>query len=104
MYFVDFLDNCEGTCVTIDIILLGILLIEELIDVSLETVLSFFTSADRILPSGMEVGRLEFLKSGVLATAATSGNILRLPIANDYNAFKDALILSFKGHDGYGVV
>ena len=40
-------------------------------------------------------GSLEFLKSGVLATAATCGNILRLPCIADYTKFNDALVITF---------
>ena len=77
-------------------------------DVSLKDVLAFFTGADREPTTGFpEVPQLVFLHgSDNFATASTCSLCLRLPTRHhtSYEAFRSSMILSFLGHDGFGVV
>ena len=49
---------------------------------------------------------LKFIHSGRLATASTCDLHLRIPTLHgrSYPDFKEAMILSMKGHDGFGGV
>ena len=72
---------------------------------SVDDVLVFFTAADRVPPLGF--GRdcsVVFLHGAKLATASTCELELRLPTGHgeDLASFREAMMLSLKGHDGFG--
>ena len=68
-------------------------------------ILSFFTGSDREPPLGFPyIPTLLFDEKNTLATSSTCSLTLTLPVHKDYNTFKEKLILSFKGHDGFGVI
>ena len=74
-----------------------------------EEVLVFFTGADRVPPLGFDqVSKVVFLhnETAKFCTASTCDLHLRLPICygEDYDAFKEALIMSLKDNDGFGAV
>ena len=74
---------------------------------SIEDILVFCTGASQVPPLGFEkYPTLTYHYEGILATASTCDIQLKLPVAHggDYVKFKDALILSFKGNDGFGGV
>lgn len=74
---------------------------------SLEDVLVFFSGAACIPPLGFEKDPiLTFNRGCRLATASTCDLQLRIPTihGNDYPSFREAMILSFKGNDGFGGV
>ena len=74
----------------------------------LEDVLTFFTGADRVPPLGFpKPPQLHFVhdKTCTLATASTCDLVLRLPTCHAaYEEFQEKMILSFRGHGGFGVV
>lgn len=75
--------------------------------VLLSSLLIFFTGADRIPPLGFP-GQLElqFLhgKNDRFATASTCDLILRLPTCHKtYKEFKEQMIWSITGNDGFGL-
>lgn len=74
------------------------------IDTKLEDVLIFVTGAGSIPPTGFPVRPcVSFLHhKQKLSTASTCDQALRLPIYEDYVAFKEAMILSILGNDGLG--
>ena len=80
--------------------------VENDIDVTPADVLTFITGADQEPPLGfVSTPEISFHSNGLLATASTCLLQLRLPIThNCYETFRDSLITSIKGHDGYGVV
>lgn len=72
-------------------------------------VLVFCCGAERIPPLGFgKDPKITFLHKGdgKLATASTCDIILRLPTLHgeDYQSFKEAMIMSLKGNDGFGGV
>ena len=75
-------------------------------DCSIEDVLIFTTGSERVPALGFGGHRLraEFLDQGILCTSSTCDLTLRLPLAHaeNYTAFKDAMIMSLKGNDGFG--
>ena len=80
---------------------------DETTQCSLEDVLVFFSGSDRVPPLGFtSCPCLVFLHNDeILPTASTCALELRLPTAHDdYDKFKDAMILGFIGHDGFGGV
>lgn len=69
----------------------------------------FCCGAERIPPLGFgKDPKIVFLykEDGKLATASTCDIILRLPTLHneDYQSFKEAMIMSLKGNDGFGGV
>ena len=69
----------------------------------------FFSGADHVPPLGFSSKpKVSFLhdQSSKFCTASTCDIRLRLPTSHgeDYEAFRDALIMSFKDNDGFGVV
>ena len=83
---------------------------EGFIAAGLEDVLTFFTGADGVPPLGFRKPprpQLHFLhdKTCTLATASTCDLVLRLPTCHAaYEDFQEKMILSFRGHGGFGVV
>ena len=72
------------------------------VDCSLEDVMVFFTGSNCVPPIGFEERPILSFTLGRLATSSTCALRLQIPsICNIYNEFKDALILSFKGNDGF---
>ena len=71
-------------------------------------VLVFFTGTDRVPPLGFEKPpTVTFLQRHALfATASTCDIMLRIPIkyGDDVEKFKEAMILSVKGSEGFGAV
>ena len=79
------------------------------IDCGVDDVLVFFSGADRVPPLGFSTKpKVSFLysQSLKLCTSSTCDIRLRLPTSHkeDYQSFKDAMILSFKNNDGFGGV
>ena len=67
--------------------------------------LIFFTGSDRVPPLGFNKPlTVSFLvgEEEPFATASMCDLQLRLP--SDYNSFADAMVLSFKGNNGFGGV
>ena len=74
---------------------------------SLEDILVFCSGASHVPPLGFDKPpTISFEYESVLATASTCDIQLRLPVLHgcDYLKFKDAMILSLKGNDGFGGV
>ena len=69
-------------------------------------VMIFVTGCDRVPPLGFGGRRLrvEFLDTGMFCTSSTYDLTLRLPLThgNNYQAYRDAMILSLKSNDGFG--
>jgi hypothetical protein len=84
--FLDFMDNCQ----------------DEKVDCSLQDVLKFFTG-DIVIPKiGYEKQPTISFHSGKLMTSSTCSFELRLPICYEsYESFKEAMLLSIKGSDGF---
>ena len=77
--------------------------------VLLEDILIFCTGTDRIPPGGFSsTPKIQFIHDfgETLATASTCDLTLRTPTCYHYNAdkFDDKMILSLKGHIGFGRV
>lgn len=117
VHFVDFLDECEGIqCVFTSVgkpihFMYLIYHADGNSGCDVKDILVFFTGADRIPPLGFsKVPKVTFLHSNVttlkFCTASTCDLQLRLPTCHgeDYEAFKDAMIMSLKGNDGFGGV
>lgn len=70
----------------------------------MEDVLVFFSGSSCIPPLGFDKQpTISFNHDGTLATASTCDLQLRLPVVHDsYEKFKEAMLLSLKGHDGFG--
>ena len=69
--------------------------------------LIFFSGASQVPPLGFDKHpAIAFNHEGLLATASTCDLQLRLPVIHEpsYQNFRDALILSIKGNDGFGGV
>ena len=67
----------------------------------------FCSGASQVPPLGFDRSlTLTFHYAGVLATASTCALQLRLPVCHgsDYSNFKDIMIMSLKGNDGFGGV
>lgn len=80
---------------------------------SIADVLVFCSGGDRIPPLGFgRTPKVEFLPvqdqfgARKFATSSTCDIILRLPTyhGNNYESFKDAMIMSLKDNDGFGGV
>ena len=74
---------------------------------SLEDLFVFFSGAECIPPLGFERHpTLSFVHDSRLASASTCDIQLRLPTIHGagYSDFKEAMILSIKGNDGFGGV
>ena len=73
---------------------------------TVENVLVFFSGANCVPPLGFpRQPKVVFLDGAVLCTSSTCDITLRLPTGHDeYESFKDAIILSIKGNDGFGGV
>ena len=71
-------------------------------------VLVFFTGANRVPPLGFDkTPTVMFLdQNAMFATASTCDLKLRLPVkfGEDIKCFKEAMIMSLKGNDGFGAV
>lgn len=77
------------------------------LECSLEDILIFFSGTDRVPPLGFHVQpTLAFNHGARLATASTCDLQLRIPTSHgiSYPNFKEAIILSIKGNDGFGGV
>ena len=71
--------------------------------VSLEAILIFFTGSDREPPLGFNPKPTLKFSEMELATAGTCDMGFCLPIKHDsYDVFKEKLVLSLLGHDGFG--
>ncbi len=71
--------------------------------VTTNDILSFFTGADCEPPLGFDRKPKLYFAYEKLASSSTCGLHLTLPMSHDkYENFKEAMILSLKGHDGFG--
>lgn len=71
--------------------------------VTLQHVLTFFTGADSIPPSGYDSVILNFSSSSPYPLATTCGLELTLPTKYfDYNSFKRSLDIGFRMNGGFG--
>lgn len=75
-------------------------------DCSLKDVLVFVSGADRMPVLGFKKNLSIHFHEGYLATSSTCALQLHLPTihGHDYNKFKDAMILSLLGNDGFGTI
>ena len=81
----------------------GTAMTDDDLPIKLEDILVFFTGTDREPPTGFYPQPTMTFSNDDLATASTCGMRLVIPIKhNDYDQFKDKMILSLKGHDGFG--
>lgn len=67
----------------------------------------FFSGANRVPPLGFEKQpTISFITDSKLASASTCDLQLRIPTVHgkNYENFKEGLILSIKGNDGFGGV
>lgn len=82
----------------------GTALTDDATPVTTEDILIFFTGADQPPPLGFPTTpRLTFVED-VLASASTCALRLTLPLEHkSYESFKQAMILSLKGHGGFGL-
>lgn len=66
--------------------------------------LVFFSGLSDTPPLGFDTEpTLHFNHSGILATASTCDLQLKLPATHtSYEKFKEAMVLSIKGNDGFG--
>lgn len=69
-------------------------------------ILEFVSGASQVPPLGFDKPpTITFTYGGILATASTCDVQLRLPVMDGgYSKFKDSMILSFKGNNGFGCV
>ena len=75
---------------------------EDGVPLTLKDILIFFTGTDREPPAGFYPEPTMTFSDEDLATASTCGMRLVLPIKHNYSQFKSKMILSLKGHDGFG--
>ena len=74
-------------------------------EVSLKDLLAFFSAAEREPPLGFKCKPSMRFIDGDLATSSTCDLVLRLPLNHlDYENFKEGMLLSIMGHDGFGRV
>lgn len=74
-------------------------------DCTTADVLVFCSGSSSIPPLGFDnTPTIAFnTDGGILATASTCDVQLRIPVVhNSYDSFKEAMVLSIKGHDGFG--
>lgn len=128
LYFIDFLEKCAGTCtciyysmlkychsynnhsqldgdVSVEVTMMGSQARNE--TVTLEDILSFTTGSTQIPIGGFPNPlHITFSSTRVLATASTCDLTLTLPtkFAENYEMFENQLVLSLKGHEGFGHV
>ena len=111
VFFVDFMDECEGiicinTCT--HPIINKYYRIGGETDCTLEDILTFTSGSSQIPPVGfIEEPKLIFLYSvsSTLPTSSTCDITLRLPTTHqEYDCFKQYMLLGIKGHDGFGGV
>lgn len=72
---------------------------------SVEDVLVFATGSESVPALGFEkMPSVVFSSTGRFCTASTCDLVLRLPTTNgeNYDAFKEAMIMSLKDNDGFG--
>ena len=63
----------------------------------------FATGVPSIPPAGLEPqARLQFLANSPFPMANTCANILKLPLLNNYNTFKDNLTFGIRNSPGFG--
>ena len=106
IFFVDFLDECEGEIIVMDILCITfkLLFIENTLDhCSLKDVLIFFSGTDTIPPHEFHPTIVFSHGNAILPTASTCDLELRIPATHsNYVKFRDAMVLGLKGHDGFG--
>lgn len=72
---------------------------------SIEDICVFFSGSSCVPPLGFEKQPVLSFHDGMLATASTCELHIRLPMAHkNYPSFRDAMILSIRGNDGFGGV
>ena len=113
MYFLDFVDECEGV---LNILIIHALLWYIYIDqevltpdgntvVTPEHILAFCTGADRIPPLGFCKRATILFTSGVLATSSTCSLVMYLPYCHEeFSVFKTYMIESLLSNGGFGLV
>ena len=75
------------------------------VPLKLEDILIFFTGTDREPPTGFYPQPTMSFSDEDSATASTCGMRLVVPIKHKgYEQFKEKMILSLKGHDGFGKI
>ncbi len=70
----------------------------------LEDILTFFSGSASVPPLGFPKQPTVSFISGCLVTASTCDVELRIPIGHDknYSNFKESMLLSILGNDGFG--
>jgi hypothetical protein len=88
-FFSQFLDKCESGAIPCKVC----------------DVLCFFTATHNVPPIGFEYRPTIVFKNQTLATANTCSLKLTLPLQHsELTSFHDAILLSVKGHDGFGLL
>lgn len=106
LYFNTFLHECEGTvqCQCLHVINY-IYIAGNIVDVTLENILIFFTCCDRTPPLGFDPApTLQFGTSNGMPRSSTCINRLFLPIHQSYDDFRRNMILGISNHGGFGLV
>ena len=130
VFFMEFIEDCEGTLlvaclycgswtlhprqVQIDTVAFpplfffsdGMVVTESGVTVALKDLLVFFSGSDETPPMGFSsTPVLGFTDEEQLAVASTCALKLTVPcVHRDYETFKNFMVLSLKGHDGFGCV
>jgi hypothetical protein len=88
-FFSQFLDKCESGAIPCKVC----------------DVLCFFTATHNVPPIGFEYRPTIVFKNQTLATANTCSLKLTFPLQhNELTSFHDSILLSVKGHDGFGLL
>ena len=111
IHFGDFLDECEGISYTLYLksCLSRYFFVDGKTACDVNDVLVFFSGADSVPPLGFEKKPyVTFIHDNIskFCTASTYDLQLRLPTCHgeDYVAFAEAMTMSLKDNDGFGVV
>ena len=114
MYFLDFIDECEGvlyfnnSCFTFNwynYIDQEVRTPDGNTVVTPEHILAFCTGADRIPPLGFCKTATMMFTSGVLATSSTCSLVMYLPYCHEeFSVFKSYMVESLISNGGFGLV
>lgn len=108
VHFVDFLDECSSEFISLFVYyhLVCYIFIDGDVQCSAEHILIFLSGASSFPPLGFNKKPTLSFIHGILATSSTCDIQLRLPLehGSDYSKFRDAMLLSIHGHDGFGGV
>ncbi|XP_023820376.1 G2/M phase-specific E3 ubiquitin-protein ligase isoform X1 [Oryzias latipes] len=73
--------------------------------ITLEDIFMFATRVSGIPPAGLEpLPKLQFLESSKFPMANTCANILKLPLLENYNTFKENMTFGIRNSPGFGCI